>query len=599
MSISRLLWVSPILALATLVAFAIGSSGSTQAATPVGADPGGSCAGLVPCFTTVQAAINNAGPAPTEVRIFPGTYPESVDISLMGSAIAGSAGDLTLKTVNASGAAAAGTATISPATGTAVYNATLPFPGALTIDGLIVTSADSSGIDVQASGHIAVSNVTANGTSSDGVDVTSDSGNVTIASVTANGNSSNGVQAEATVGNVTVTGSIGNDNSGSEGFDLESGGTTTVTGSTANGNSDDDGIEVDATGNVTITDSEASGNYDEGFDLDAGSASVTIAGSTANDSETDDGFEVDAGALTVTNSTAINNDDEGFQSAVSGNSLYDRVTAIGNLGDGIDPEGRFVPDSEDYVTGNVTIRNSNIQNNDSGIEMLESGTSPVGTLLANSNVLCGNTTSGLASLDTQSVNAEGNWWGNATGPTHPGNATGTGEDVLDGANPGTLGAQGTVDFAPWIDTTTGSGSAVVGQASNIEFRFTGGAGAVALQEGPGDPNGTPAFSATTNNGTLTTSGLISGGKLVVSLTAATVGTANVTLTGPCGITGSFAAAVAAQVATPAPTTPAGLPQTGGTEGGSAQLPPTMLALGALTMAVLAGAVAWRAARSHR
>ena len=76
---------------------------SADAATPVFVDGAGTCAGQTPCFTTIQAGVNAAGPAPAVVNVFPGTYAESVNLSLMGSAIAGTPGDLTLQTLNAAG----------------------------------------------------------------------------------------------------------------------------------------------------------------------------------------------------------------------------------------------------------------------------------------------------------------------------------------------------------------------------------------------------------------------------------------------------------------------------------------------------------------
>jgi len=581
--------------LAILLILPVGRSTQlVRAATPVYADAASSCATLTPCFTTIQEAVNNAGPAPAEVFVFPGTYAESVDLSLMGSDIAGSAGDLTLTTVNASGTPAPSTVTVSPAAGQA-FQAGCTFPGSITIDGFTVLSLDTDGIDLCTDGDITIKNVTANGNDSDGIRVDADPGNVTITNVTANGNSGGGVNANAFEGNLTVSGSTANDNVGSEGFDLEADGTITVTGSTANGNLDAEGFELDNDGTVTVTDSHASGNFDEGFDIDATTGDVTVNDSTANDNG-DDGFDIDAGSATITNSTANGNDDEGFQSFVSGDTLYDRVTAIGNLGDGVDPEGAFI-DEGGPSAGNVTIRNSNIQENDSGVEMLESGTT-AGTLLVNGNIICGNTTSGLASLSDVSVNSEGNWWGAASGPTHPSNAAGTGDAVLDAANPGDLFAEGAVDFTPWIDTVSGSGTAIVGQASTISFEFKGGAGAVAFAEGPGDTTGAPTFTSATSNGTASTSGFVSGGKLNVSLTASTVGTANVTVTGPCGITGSFAVAVAAAPVAPTPTV-VQLPPTGsGPSEGASGLP--WLVLAAAVIAITSGglALAYRTRRTR-
>jgi len=258
--------------LAILLILPVGRSTQlVRAATPVYADAASSCATLTPCFTTIQEAVNNAGPAPAEVFVFPGTYAESVDLSLMGSDIAGSAGDLTLTTVNASGTPAPSTVTVSPAAGQA-FQAGCTFPGSITIDGFTVLSLDTDGIDLCTDGDITIKNVTANGNSSDGVDA---------------GGS----------GNLTITDSTANDN-GDNGFDNDVDGDVAVSGSSADNNEDEgfviDGFESDAAGDVTVTDSSANG------------------------SQSDDGFEIDAASVAVSNSTANDNDDEGFDIVIVG-----------------------------------------------------------------------------------------------------------------------------------------------------------------------------------------------------------------------------------------------------------------------------------------
>ena len=54
-------------------------AGARAEAAPITwADPAGLCHGEAPCFTTLAAAVANAGPAPATVFVFPGTYAESV-----------------------------------------------------------------------------------------------------------------------------------------------------------------------------------------------------------------------------------------------------------------------------------------------------------------------------------------------------------------------------------------------------------------------------------------------------------------------------------------------------------------------------------------
>ena len=553
-----------------------------DADTPVYADGAGGCNGLTPCFTTIQEAVNNAGPAPAEVFVFPGTYAETVDLGLMGSDIAGSAGDLALTTVNASGAPAPGTATISPASGEPIF--AFSFPGALTIDGFVATSADDTAIDVDVDGDLAIANVTANNNAAgDGVVAHSNAGDVTVTNVTANGNSSDGLDVEGS-GNLTITNSTANDNGGN-------------------------GFEIDVGGDVAVSGSSADGNEDEGFDIngvEGGAAGdVTINGSSASGTTDDDGFEIDAASVAVSNSTANDNSDEGFDIVSSGAVTLDRVTAIGNGEDGIDVEGQFI-DEGGPSAGNVTIRNSNLQDNaNAGVEVLESGTS-AGTLLVNGNIICGNTISGLALLTDASVNAEGNWWGAASGPTHLSNGAGTGDAVMDAANPDPVFAEGTVDFDPWVDTITGSADpAVAGSDSAVSFQFSDAAATVFLGDGPGDPAG-PPFTLTTDNGTLTSSTGTGAtvtesinnpdGTLEVTLTPDTAGSATVTVTGPCGLDDSLGGSIVLNVAaapsqaTPTPT-PAALPPTGATPSSSGGNSGLAIALAIGALAVL-GAGAW-------
>ena len=76
---------------------AFSTSRVALAATIVVAPSGGN-------FTTIQAAINNASPGDV-IAVKTGTYTENVDLSLMGSAIGGSPGNLALVAVDGAGTA--------------------------------------------------------------------------------------------------------------------------------------------------------------------------------------------------------------------------------------------------------------------------------------------------------------------------------------------------------------------------------------------------------------------------------------------------------------------------------------------------------------
>jgi hypothetical protein len=60
----------------------------------------------------------------------------------------------------------------------------------------------------------------------------------------------------------------------------------------------------------------------------------------------------------------------------------------------------------------------------------------------NFNTIVGTVLAGVFNASTSiTVNAENNWWGDASGPTHSSNPAGTGTAVSD-----------FVDFTPWLTT---------------------------------------------------------------------------------------------------------------------------------------------------
>src|SRR5207237_1393174 len=117
------------------------------AATIVVAPSGGS-------FTTIQAAVNNASPGDV-IAIKTGTYNENVNLSLMGSAIAGAPGDLTLVAVDGPG-----TAILSGSGVKLSHSAS--FGANLTVDGLTISSSSASGIKLTDVASLTVVNCTFN-----------------------------------------------------------------------------------------------------------------------------------------------------------------------------------------------------------------------------------------------------------------------------------------------------------------------------------------------------------------------------------------------------------------------------------------------------
>ena len=82
---SRRLWIYGLLLTAV-------AATPLHAAQIVWVDAAGTCQGNTPCFTTIQQGVNNASAPPSqqaEVRVYPGTYNESVNLFLIGSAVGG------------------------------------------------------------------------------------------------------------------------------------------------------------------------------------------------------------------------------------------------------------------------------------------------------------------------------------------------------------------------------------------------------------------------------------------------------------------------------------------------------------------------------
>src|SRR5262245_40920117 len=90
-------------------------------------------------YTTIQAALNNASPGDV-IAVRTGTYSENVDLSLMGSAIGGSPGNLALVAIDGPGTV------VINGSGTKLTNSG-SFNADLLVDGFtIANSGDGFGI---------------------------------------------------------------------------------------------------------------------------------------------------------------------------------------------------------------------------------------------------------------------------------------------------------------------------------------------------------------------------------------------------------------------------------------------------------------------
>jgi len=182
------------------------------------------------------------------------------------------------------------------------------------------------------------------------------------------------------------------------------------------------------------------------------------------------------GGITVSDNTVSNNDigiynwqdsSATVANTISGNSL----TGNRYYGIGLD-QGNATVSNNIINGGNVGVVivsfNSNAANSQGtltgntitgvgrGIQLLDENSidAEIPTMTANSNNIFGNTTFGVENTTTNLVNAENNWWGDASGPNDP---TGTNEVPPCTADPTTeKNADGTgngvsdnVDYCPW------------------------------------------------------------------------------------------------------------------------------------------------------
>ncbi|MGJ8664536.1 MAG: hypothetical protein ACSHWU_12845, partial [Marinicella sp.] len=195
----------------------------TQAAT-LYVDSNGLCNGLNDCFTTIQAATNQAIPD-DEIRIFPGVYTESVDLSLMGSSLpVPQKGNISFFTVNTSNKVDPNTASVTPTTNPGIHHSNQEFNGNVQIDGLNFTAAADDGIDFGANnGHIVIRNVVSSNNQDDGIDL--ELINTGFSMLTENSlasdNGSHGLNLDAPDNTeITLNRIVANNNS-SEGIDID------------------------------------------------------------------------------------------------------------------------------------------------------------------------------------------------------------------------------------------------------------------------------------------------------------------------------------------------------------------------------------------
>ncbi len=570
----RALWLHRIALLASLAAVAAFTAARAFAGVlsppAVFVDAAGSCGGQTPCYTTIQAGVNHATVSMTSsglVIVFPGTYPESVDLSLMGSAVVGGMpGDIIVGTGTsfesllsaAFGTANPPTSTVNPAAGAAFFNSVSPFPGTIDLIAFNVISKNTHGIDLHANDDVGLFQITANGNAADGIKLQTD-GDADISVIGSHADGNGAIGMDLNSGARTILGFPFFADTAPDSFGPMASAMMNEMHSALSEVMAPFGItSAPVTTVLAPFQVSANGNKSIGIQVVAGDVAL-FEGVAANENG-NFGFNVDSEeAATFIFASADENQGSGFHvSSTNDAALFIRVTALSNNpGDGITvPSAEFASVIAPYIRNNGA----------DGVHLLSLGTPPSG--LANEvvgGIVCNNGGAGLRLESNVDLTATGDWWGASSGPFHTTkNPAGAGNAVVDGTNGGGLG---NVTFIPFIDTVTAQlvGEARVGVPDPHRVQFSGGGGTVFLGSGafpfvgnvggPGDPLGEAPFTVTTDNGVVTAniSGFIVAtigeetgpsigawinqpdGQLEVSLVAANAGLATITVNGPCGL----------------------------------------------------------------
>ena len=101
--------------------------------------------------------------------------------------------------------------------------------------------------------------------------------------------------------------------------------------------------------------------------------------------------------------------------------------------------GQYSPTTDGDMT-TVTVTQNTLTNNTIALRISSGANVKASQFTVNNNNISGSSTFGLQNQSSETVTAEDNWWGDASGPTHASNSLGTGDTVSDN-----------VDFIPWLN----------------------------------------------------------------------------------------------------------------------------------------------------
>ena len=264
---------------------------------------------------------------------------------------------------------------------------------------------------------------------------------------------------------------------------------STVSGNTIS-NTNWEGIQSDVP--VTITNNDISGGYN-GIQLSNAASGSVIDGNTISSPSwigiksfvpvdiTNNninggwsGLEIlsGAGGSTVNDNTVSGTTAEALrvfaQATITNNDFSGGYSGIGIWADGTVIDGNNIHGNTYwglYIQPSVTdvvVTNNQLANNPY-CGVIVQGDGDGSGIHINCNEITGNGFYGVESKRTSDVDAENNWWGDASGPTHASNPSGIGDAVSDN-----------VDYDPWAGKITGPIDPVeVGTPIDVTGHFIG------------------------------------------------------------------------------------------------------------------------------
>ncbi len=390
-------------------------------------DSNGLCAGLTPCSTTIQAAVNQAAPN-DEIRVFSGLYVESVDLSLMGSDPGPATnGNISFITVDQNNLPTPHTVLVKSSVDPGFTHTDAAFTGNVTIDGFRITASADDGIDFDdVQGDLTIRHVISSGNDGDGIDLEFSQSGFTmhIEHTAVDSNLGHGLNLDGPDDTQVTIVNVQANNNLAEGIDVD------FDGDDFFDNLPPDQISVNINNTQTI--GNGTGSEDSAGVVVNSSAALMVNNLTTHDNAGPGLVVIDLLSTTIINSSFERNgqsaDLAGILLVAAGVFEVARSVFIDNGGAAMVTMSTSVPGN---AASAVNISCTRIANNGSGL-FFDSALPVTTNIQAQNNNMVNNSAFGVfAGPDNDSIDFSNNWWGDATGPTHANNPGGMGDAVHD------------------------------------------------------------------------------------------------------------------------------------------------------------------------